>query len=62
MQNIGLAAGPAGAGALSARLPYRAVAEVAFGLYLAAVLIALPLAYRVDRGQRGPAHRDAARS
>ncbi len=62
MQNIGLAAGPAGAGALAARLSYRAVAEVAFALYLATLLIVVPLAYRVDRGQRGAVHRDAAGS
>jgi predicted MFS family arabinose efflux permease len=52
MQNIGLAAGPAGAGALAAGLHYRTVAYVGFGLYLIALLIAVPLAHRVDRGQR----------
>ena len=62
MQNIGLAVGPAGAGALAANFKYRAVADVGFGLYLAAFLIAVPLAYHVDRGQRGPAHRDARRA
>lgn len=62
MQNIGLAAGPAGAGALAAGLQYRAVAEVGFGLYLAALLIAVPLAYRVDRSEHRPAHEDAARA
>jgi predicted MFS family arabinose efflux permease len=52
MQNIGLAAGPAGACALAAGLHYRTVAYVGFGLYLIALLIAVPLAHRVDRGQR----------
>lgn len=63
MQNVGLAAGPAGAGALAAGgLQYRAVAQVGFGLYLIALLIAVPLAYRVDRGRRMSAHQSSARA
>ena len=62
MQNIGLAAGPAGAGALAADFEYRTVAEAGFALYLAALLIAVPLAYRVDRSGHRPAQEDAARA
>ncbi|MGH8325875.1 MAG: MFS transporter [Steroidobacteraceae bacterium] len=62
MQNIGLAAGPAGAGALAAGSQYRTVAHVGFGLYLLALLIIVPLAYRVDRGLRSSAHRPPARA
>lgn len=62
MQNVGLAAGPAGAGALAAGLQYRAVALVGLGLYLLALLITVPLAYRVDRDPRRPAHHDPVRA
>jgi MFS family permease len=62
MQNVGLAAGPAGAGALAAGLQYRAVAQTGCGLYVLALLIAVPLAYRLDRGRRSSAHRGVARA
>lgn len=49
MQNAGLAAGPVAAGILAGSLHYRAVALAAFALYAAAAVIAVPLAYRLDR-------------
>jgi predicted MFS family arabinose efflux permease len=50
MQNAGLSAGPVGAGFLAGSTSqYHDVALAAFVLYAAAALIAVPLAYRLDR-------------
>jgi MFS family permease len=51
MQSIGLAIGPAAASALAAGMQYRAVAYISFALYGLALLIAVPLAYSVDRSR-----------
>lgn len=51
MQNVGLAAGPAAAGALAAVFQYRAVARIGFVLYLLALIIAVPLARHLDRAE-----------
>ncbi len=60
MQNIGLAAGPAAAGALAAAYEYRAVARIGFALYILALLVTAPLARRVDRRELMSADEDRA--
>jgi MFS family permease len=62
MQNVGLAAGPAAAGALATGLQYRPVAHIGLALYVLALLIAVPLAYRVDRAPLRSADEDRARA
>lgn len=55
MQSIGLAIGPAAASSLAAGVQYRAFAYMGFALYGLALLIAVPLAYSVDRRRLEPA-------